>query len=58
MLHKAIQKYIHDEFFPHGSGWKKIDVKQKDKSHVDPLRKEKHVIDSIKMLKKIVNPQR
>jgi hypothetical protein len=44
--------------FPIGFGWKKIDVKQGDKSHVDPLRKEKHVFDLIKMVKKIVSPHK
>jgi hypothetical protein len=50
---------------PIGFRWKKLDVKQKDKSHVSPQRKEKHVIDLIKMLKRIKsleknqkNPQR
>ncbi len=57
MLHKAIQKKMMS-FFPIGSRWKKIDVKQKDKTHVDPLRKEKHVVDLIKMVKKLVSPQR
>jgi hypothetical protein len=45
-------------FSPIGSGWKKIDVKQKDKSHVGPQRKKKHVVDLIKMVKKIMGPQR
>ncbi len=45
-------------FSPIGFGWKKKNVEQKDKSHVGPHRKEKHiVIDLIKMVKKIVGPQ-
>jgi len=43
-------------FSPIGSGWKKIDVEQKDKSHVGPRRKEKHVVDLIKMVKKTMGP--
>jgi len=43
---------------PIGFRWKKLDVKQKDKSHVSPQRKEKHLVDLIKMVKKIVGPQR
>jgi hypothetical protein len=39
-------------------GWKKIDVKQRDKSHVGPQRTEKHVVDLVKMVKKTVSPQR
>jgi len=39
-------------------GWKKIDVKQRDKSHVSPQRTEKHVVDLVKMVKKTVGPQR
>jgi hypothetical protein len=41
-----------------GYGWKKIDVKQKDKSHVGPQRKENHVVDLIKMVKKTMGPQK
>jgi hypothetical protein len=40
-------------FFPIGFGWKKIDVKQRDKSHVGPQRKEKYVVDLIKMVRKL-----
>jgi hypothetical protein len=43
---------------PIGFRWKKLDVEQKDKSHASPQRKEKHVVDLIKMVKKIVSPQR
>jgi hypothetical protein len=37
---------------------KKIDVQQRDKSHVGSQRKEKHVVHLIKMVKKTMGPQR
>jgi hypothetical protein len=56
MLHKAIPKINNwRDFFPIGSGWKKIDFEQRDKSHVGPERKEKHVVDLIKMVKRSVS---
>jgi hypothetical protein len=39
-------------------GWKKINVEQRDKSHVGPQRKKKQLVDLIKMVKKNVGPQR
>jgi hypothetical protein len=46
-------------FSPIGSRWKKINVEQRDKSHVGPQRKEKHiVVDLMKMAKKTMGPQR
>ncbi len=59
MLHKVIKINKMMRFsFPIGSRWKKIDVEWKDKSHVGPQRKEKHVVDLIKMVKKTMGPQR
>jgi len=60
MLHKAIQKKINDEIFsPIGLGWKKINVEQRDKSHMGSQRKEKHiVVYLIQMGKKSKGPQK
>ncbi len=46
MLHRTIKKNKNDEIFsPIGIGWKKSDVEQRDKSHVDqcPQGKKKHM---------------
>ncbi len=35
---------------------KRIDVEQRDRSHVGPPKKEKHLVNLIKVVKKIVCP--
>jgi hypothetical protein len=46
-------------FAPIGFGWKKINVEQRDKSHVGPQRKEKHIVVAlIKMVNKTMGSQK
>ncbi len=45
-------------FSPISYVWKKINVEQKDKSHVGPQRIYKHVVDLIKMMKKSMGLQK
>jgi len=46
-------------FSPIGFKWKKVNVEKRERSHVGPQRKEKHiVVVLIKMAKKTMGPQR